>query len=75
MLAAPNAPPPPLSLLGASKWLRARGLGPRSHSALYGLIARGELKARELMPRVWAVEVADLEDYAARREEKTATSA
>lgn len=69
---------PLLTLSGASKWLNARSVGPRSVSAMYVLIARGEIHARELMPRVWAVEVTDLEAYAERQraanKNKAATS-
>lgn len=59
----------PLSLLGASRWLKENGFKPLSRQSLYIEIAAGRLKARELMPRVWAVRQADLEAYARRQAE------
>jgi hypothetical protein len=43
------------SLIKASTWLSARGLRPTSRTSLYIAIARGDLIAKELMPRTWVV--------------------
>lgn len=56
----------PLSLRAASRWLTANGFKPVSRQSLYIEIAARRLKARELMPRVWAIRQADLEAYAKR---------
>lgn len=56
---------PVLSILGASNWLKSHDVRPYSRHALYVKIARGEIPARELTPRVWVVRVADLEKFAA----------
>lgn len=66
-----------MSLAAAARWLGTRGVKPVSRNSLYAEIARGKLKARELMPRVWAVRLDDLQAYAADpdRHKKTAVSA
>jgi hypothetical protein len=63
------------SLIKASAWLSARGLRRASRTSLYIAIARGDLIAKELMPRTWVVRRADLEAYASKLEANAAVSA
>lgn len=53
-----------VSILGASRWLKARGIRPNSRHEVYRAIARGELAAREFGPRLWVIRVCDLERLA-----------
>ena len=63
------------SLFAASEWLRDRGLRPVSRTSLYVAIARGDLVAKEIMPRTWIVRKAALEAYGAKLQNKAAMSA
>lgn len=63
----PRTEAAPLSLRAASRWLKANGFKPVSRQSLYIEIAARRLKARKLMPRVWAIREADLAVYARRQ--------
>jgi hypothetical protein len=66
-----------LTLNAASAWLKAGGYRPSSRPMLAIAIARRQLRARELAPRVTLIRLEDLERYAAERctNDKAAKSA
>ena len=52
------------SQLGASRWLRARGIRPHSRHAVALAIARGELRPVMVPPRTMLIHRSQLEAYA-----------
>ncbi|MDB4916294.1 MAG: hypothetical protein JWM95_3938, partial [Gemmatimonadetes bacterium] len=56
-----------LSILGASKWLKANHVTPSSRQSVMEAIARGELNATVLAPRMMRIRIRDLSRYAETR--------